>query len=109
MPGGRFRAADDAREKGDGHVGDDYAERTGLAGFQAAGDMVGVVIQFTNGGLDFGAEPRADRQGSGEYVGDGADGNTSQICDLFDGGHRRFRFSWKPILAWAVYVYKNWS
>jgi hypothetical protein len=29
---------------------------------------------------------------------------TSLMVDI-----RRFRFSWKPILAWAIYVYKNWS
>jgi hypothetical protein len=66
--------------------------------------MVRMVIQFTNSGLDLGAEARTDGQRSGEYVGDGSDGNTSQVCDFFDGGHPRFSISRKPILAWAIYL-----
>ena len=60
----RLGAADDLREVRDRHVGHDDPERPRLAGLQAAGDVVRMIVELADGGLHLPAQQLADRHRS---------------------------------------------
>jgi hypothetical protein len=53
----------------------------------AAGDVIGMVIQYANGVQHALAQQVAHRYRSADDMGDGSDGDIRQARNLFDGGH----------------------
>jgi len=87
LDGRILRASNHQREKGIRDIGDHHPEGLGLAGFQAAGNMVRLVTKLPRGSLNPFTQGGADRHRSAHDIGNGAYRYASALGDFLDRGH----------------------